>query len=92
MLETDTGDHLVERRLADGVVEPFRLDLLRWNLGNVVVERRGNAVSIGKATIVGPGKIDGIAATLTAVAALLDSPPPVEFQLFFLGGSWPVIA
>ena len=82
----------IERRLADGVLSHSGSSLLRWNLGNVVVERRGNALAISKATIVGPGKIDGIAATLTAVAALLDSPPPAEFQLFFLGGSRPVIA
>ena len=54
--------------------------MLRWNVGNVVVERRGNAVSIGKATVVGAGKIDGVAATLTAVAAFLDAPPPIDIM------------
>jgi phage terminase large subunit-like protein len=77
----------IERRLADGVLSHSGSSLLRWNLGNVVVERRGNALAISKATIVGPGKIDGLAATLTAVAAFLDTPPPPEFQLFFVGGS-----
>ncbi len=47
--------------------------LLRWNIGNAVVERRGNAVSITKATAIGAGKIDGLAATLTAIAAYLDA-------------------
>ena len=63
----------IERRLADGVLSHSGSTLLRWNMGNVVVERRGNAMSISKATIVGPGKIDGIAAMLTGVAAFIDA-------------------
>ena len=75
-----------ERRLADGVLSHCGSTMLRWNVSNAVVERRGNAVSISKAVIVGPGKIDGLAATLTAVAAFLDTPPPPEFKMFFIGG------
>jgi phage terminase large subunit-like protein len=63
-----------ERRLADGVLSHSGSTMLRWNVGNATVTRRGNAVSISKDTIVGPGKIDGLAATQTAVAAFLDAP------------------
>jgi phage terminase large subunit-like protein len=42
---------------------------MRWNVANAVLERRGNAVSITKATAVGSGKIDGVAAMLNAAAA-----------------------
>jgi phage terminase large subunit-like protein len=62
-----------ERRLADGLLSHSGSTLLRWNMGNVVVTRRGNAVTISKATVVGAGKIDGVAAILTGVAAYLDA-------------------
>lgn len=68
----------VERCLADGHLRHCGSTILRWNIGNAVVERRGNAVSISKATAIGAGKIDGLAATLTAVAAFLDVPPPPD--------------
>jgi len=68
----------IERRIADGFLSHSGSSLLRWNVGNAVVERRGNAVSISKATVVGAGKIDGLAATLTAVAAFLDAGRPVD--------------
>ena len=74
-----------ERRLADGVLSHCGSTMLRWNVSNAVVERRGNAVSISKAVIVGPGKIDGLAATLTAIAAFLDAAAEPGVQLFFLG-------
>lgn len=61
-----------ERRLAAGTLRHCGSAILSWNVGNAVVERRGNAKSISKATIVGPGKIDGLAAALTAAAVLLD--------------------
>jgi len=60
-----------ERRLAAGTFRHCGSAMLSWNVGNAVVERRGNAKSISKATIVGPGKIDGLAASLTAAAVLL---------------------
>lgn len=60
-----------ERRLAAGTLRHSGSAMLSWNVGNAVVERRGNAKSISKATIVGPGKIDGLAASLTAAAVLL---------------------
>jgi phage terminase large subunit-like protein len=63
----------VERRLADGLLSHSGSTLTRWNIGNVTVTRRGNAVSISKDTIVGSGKIDGVAAILTGVAAYLDA-------------------
>ena len=48
--------------------------------GARTVERRGNAKSISKATIVGPGKIYGLAAALTAAAVLIEkgAEPPVD--------------
>lgn len=61
----------LERMLADGALRHHGSALLRWNVGNAVLERRGNAVSISKATAVGAGKIDGLASTLTAAAVLL---------------------
>lgn len=61
-----------ERRLAAGTFRHCGAAMLLWNVGNAVVERRGNAKSISKATIVGPGKIDGLAASLTAAAVLLE--------------------
>lgn len=60
-----------ERRLAAGTLRHCGSTMLSWNVANAVVERRGNAKSISKATIVGPGKIDGLAASLTAAAVLL---------------------
>ncbi len=69
-----------ERRLAAGTFRHSGSSMLAWNVGNAVVERRGNAKSISKATIVGPGKIDGLAAALTAAAVLLEkaAQPPVD--------------
>lgn len=64
----------VERRLTDGALRHCGSSLLRWNVGNAVVERRGNAISISKGTVVGARKIDGLASLLTAVAAFLDAP------------------
>jgi phage terminase large subunit-like protein len=64
----------VERRLADDLLRHDASPILRWNVGNAVVTRSGNAVSISKATVVGVGKIDGVAALLNAVAACLASP------------------
>lgn len=61
-----------ERRMAAGTLRHCGSAMLSWNVGNAVVERRGNAKSISKATIVGPGKIDGLAAALTAAAVLLE--------------------
>lgn len=61
----------VERRLADGNFRHNGASIMRWNVGNAVVTRSGNAVTIGKATVVGAGKIDGVAALLNAVAAHL---------------------
>lgn len=72
----------VERRLADGVFRHTGSTMLRWNLGNAVVERRGNAVSISKATIVGAGKIDGVAATLTAAAVFLDAASKADDKVY----------
>jgi phage terminase large subunit-like protein len=58
----------IERRLADGNFRHSGATILRWNVSNVTVTRQGNAVSISKATAVGAGKIDGVAALLNAVA------------------------
>jgi len=59
----------IERLLAGGMLRHAGSRLLRWNVANAVVERRGNAVSLTKATAVGSGKIDGVAALLNAAAA-----------------------
>ena len=69
-----------ERRLAAGTFRHSGSSMLAWNVGNAVIERRGNAKSISKATIVGPGKIDGLAASLTAAAVLLEkaASPPLD--------------
>lgn len=74
-----------ERRLAAGTFRHCGSTMLSWNVGNAVVERRGNAKSISKATIVGSGKIDGLAAALTAAAVLLQpGEEKPKHQLFFL--------
>jgi phage terminase large subunit-like protein len=61
----------IERILADGALKHHGSRLLRWNIANCVVTRAGNAVSISKATAVGSGKIDGVAALLDATAACI---------------------
>jgi phage terminase large subunit-like protein len=59
----------IERRLADGNLRHSGSAVMRWNVGNAVVTRQGNAYSLAKATAVGAGKIDGVAALLNAAAA-----------------------
>jgi phage terminase large subunit-like protein len=61
----------IERLLADGALKHSGTRLLRWNIANAVVTRQGNAVSISKATAVGSGKVDGVAALLDAAAACI---------------------
>lgn len=61
----------IERLLAGGMLRHSGSRLLRWNVANAVLERRGNAVSITKATAVGAGKVDGVAALLNAAAACI---------------------
>jgi phage terminase large subunit-like protein len=61
----------IERRLADGALRHSGAALTRWNIGNAVVTRQGNATSISKATAVGAGKIYGVVSLLNAVAAYL---------------------
>jgi phage terminase large subunit-like protein len=68
----------LERRIADRELRHCGSKLLRWNVGNAVVTRQGNASSITKATAVGGGKIDGLAATLNAAAAMIVVPEPVR--------------
>ncbi len=75
----------IERRLADQTLKHNGTGILRWNVHNCVVTRSGNAVAISKSASVGPGKIDGVAALLNAVAACLasaekDVPFLYEFQ------------
>ncbi len=74
-----------ERLLADGTFRHHGSRLLRWNVANAVVTRRGNALEIGKATAVGAGKIDGLAALFDAGAACIsraqnDEPSVYEFR------------
>jgi phage terminase large subunit-like protein len=68
----------VERRLADDMLRHDASPIMRWNVGNCIVTRSGNAASVSKATVVGAGKIDGVAAMLNAVAACLASPESVS--------------
>jgi phage terminase large subunit-like protein len=77
----------VERQIAEAALTHSGSGLMRWNMGNAVVTRVGNARSVTKATAVGAGKIDGVAALLNAAAAYLAAPPPAEYQMFFLGGA-----
>jgi phage terminase large subunit-like protein len=72
----------VERQLAENALTHSGSSLMRWNMGNAVVTRVGNARSVSKATAVGSGKIDGVAALLNAIAACLAAPAPTEYQLF----------
>ena len=60
-----------EREIADGNLRHSGSSLMRWNVGNAVLTRQRNAMSISKATAVGSGKIDGVAALLTGAAALI---------------------
>ena len=76
----------VERQLAGQALTHSGSGLMRWNIGNAIVTRIGNARSVSKATVVGAGKIDGVAALLNAAAAYLAAPPPQEFQMLFIGG------
>jgi phage terminase large subunit-like protein len=68
----------VERRLADDLLRHDASPIMRWNVGNAVVTRSGNAASVSKATAVGAGKIDGVAAMLNAVAANLANPEDIS--------------
>jgi phage terminase large subunit-like protein len=75
----------IERLLADGTFKHTGSRLLRWNVANAVVTRRGNACEISKATAVGAGKIDGLAALFDAGAACVsradkDEPSCYEFH------------
>jgi phage terminase large subunit-like protein len=63
-----------ERRIEARGLRHHGGPVLRWNVGNAVVTLRGNARAISKDKIVGPGKIDGLAASLTAAAVLLATP------------------
>jgi phage terminase large subunit-like protein len=63
-----------ERTLADGKLRHSGATILRWNVGNAVVTRRGNASSITKATAVGSPKIDGVAALLDSASVFLADP------------------
>jgi phage terminase large subunit-like protein len=61
----------LERALANDQLRHAGTAILKWNVTNAIVTRRGNAFEISKATAVGSGKIDGVAALLNAAAALL---------------------
>lgn len=76
----------VERRLAAGTIKHHGSGLLRLNIANSVVTKAGNARSISKATAVGSGKIDGVAALLNASAACLAraAKPEPTYQLIIV--------
>ena len=74
----------IERQLAKNALTHSGSKLMRWNIGNAIVTRVGNARSVTKQTAVGSGKIDGTAALLNAAAASLAAPAPVKPQLMFI--------
>jgi phage terminase large subunit-like protein len=78
----------VERRLADRVLRHSGSALMRWNIGNATVTRQGNATSISKATAVGSGKIDGVAALLNASAAYLAKAGQERPSVYEQRGIW----
>ena len=61
----------VERLIASRTLKHHGSSLLAWNVGNAHCERRGNATSVTKATVVGSAKIDGLAALFTAAAVCI---------------------
>ena len=71
------GGHLqpaiffIEESLATGRLQHNGSAVMRWNIFNAVLTRRGPAVSISKSSVVGSDKIDGVAALLNAAAAHL---------------------
>ncbi len=72
----------VERQLAEGALTHSGSSLMRWNMGNAVITRVGNARQVSKATAVGAGKMDGVAALLNAGAACLSAPVPMNIDDF----------
>lgn len=61
------------RRLAAGTLWHSGAALMTWSVGNAIVEPRGNAILITKATS-GAGKIDPLMATFNAVALMAKNP------------------
>lgn len=61
------------RRLAAGTLWHSGSGLMSWSVGHAIVEPRGNAILITKATA-GAGKIDPLMATFNAVALMAKNP------------------
>jgi phage terminase large subunit-like protein len=61
------------RRLAAGTLWHSGAGLMTWSVGHAIVEPRGNAILITKATA-GAGKIDPLMATFNAVALMAKNP------------------
>lgn len=61
------------RRLAAGTLWHSGSGLMTWSVGHAIVEPRGNAILITKATA-GAGKIDPLMATFNAVALMAKNP------------------
>jgi len=61
------------RRLAAGTLWHSGSGLMAWSVGHAIVEPRGNAILITKATS-GAGKIDPLMATFNAVALMAKNP------------------
>lgn len=57
-----------ERQIASKMLRHPDYPMLEWNLGNAVVERRGNARAINKSSLGSAQKIDGLSAFFTAAA------------------------
>ena len=66
--------------------------VMRWNIFNAVLTRRGAAVSISKSSVVGSDKIDGVAALLNAAAAhLAEQNDDVGLYMEQDGGARPML-
>ena len=78
--------HETDRALYEGRLTHHGGSLMRWNIENARVEERGEAIAITKPSgaSVGSKKIDGVMTLIMAMAALAESPPPKEYQLFFV--------
>lgn len=76
----------LERQVLDGRLFHSGSSLLRWNLTNAVVTWSGNAKMLGKMNSSHRGKIDGVAALLTAAHLAMGDrgKAPPEYKLFVL--------
>lgn len=72
-----------ERKLADHTLFHDDSSLMKWCVGNAIVEPRGNAITITKATC-GSAKIDPLMSLLDSAALMALNPAPRALQYQFL--------